>query len=73
MTRTNTETKYREDIAVARNDIATIKVDIAEIKEYLKTQDERYVTRLELKITRWVFGAMVSAITLFFVLKDHIK
>jgi hypothetical protein len=66
-------TKLKEDIAVAKNDIATIKADIAEIKTILKGQDNTFVTRAELKITQWVFGAVVGALALWLNLSDHIK
>lgn len=62
-----------KDVAVAKNDISAIKSDISEIKELLKSQDSRYVSRNELKVTQWVFGAIISALALWLNLSDHLK
>lgn len=47
--------------------------DIKEIKDMLKSQDRRFVTRAELKITQWVVGFIISIITFALIVKDHLK
>lgn len=60
-----------ERLAVAVNDISTMKDDIKEIKEMLQDQDRRFVTRAELKISQWVIGFVISAITFILLVKDR--
>lgn len=62
-----------ERLAVAVNDISTMKDDIKEIKEILQDQDRRFVTRAELKISQWVIGFAISAVTFFIVMKDKLQ
>ena len=68
-----TTTKIQDErLAVAVNDISTMKDDIKEIKEMLQDQDRRFVTRAELKISQWAIGFIISAITIFFLIKDRL-
>ena len=57
---------------------------IKEIKDLLKAQDakfakfvdaseKRFVTRAEMKISQWVVGFVISAITIILVAKDHLR
>lgn len=67
-----TTTKIQDErLAVAVNDISTMKDDIKEIKEMLQDQDRRFVTRAELKISQWVIGFVISAITFILLVKDR--
>lgn len=74
--------KELTDIAVLSTEVKQLKQDIAEIKGDMKTLldkfeklDDRYPTRREVAVLRWVSGillAFVSALTTV-VLRGHIK
>jgi tetrahydromethanopterin S-methyltransferase subunit A len=66
-------TKEATNLAIAMNDISSIKDDIKEIKELLKTQDDKYISRLEGKVAGVIVGLALTAITVFFQIKDHLK
>ena len=71
------------DISTMKDDIKEIKdnqkasADKQEkfeekIDLLIQNMDKTFVTRAELKITQWSVGFIISAITIFFLIKDRL-
>jgi hypothetical protein len=72
------------DISTMKDDIKEIKANQKssadkqekfeeKIDLLIQNMDKTFVTRAELKITQWSVGFVISAITIFFLIKDKIQ
>ena len=71
------------DISTMKDDIKEIKANQKssadkqekfeeKIDLLIQNMDKTFVTRAELKITQWSVGFIISAITIFFLIKDRL-